>query len=90
MKTKALNPSAQDLKINGKSNFQLFFFDDQNAPKKIYKRNMDLLISKLLSKSIFGLKILKYIFAYFQFDHFPKSKIDFESSFEIRRSIFIL
>ena len=36
------------------------------------------------------LKIRKYVFAYFQFDHFPKSKIDFESSFEMRRSIFIL
>ena len=31
-----------------------------------------------------------YVFAYFQFDHFPKSKIDFESSFEMRRSKFML
>ena len=36
------------------------------------------------------LKIRKYVFAYFQFDHLPKSKIDFESSFEMRRSIFLL
>ena len=32
-------------------------------------------------------KIHKY--AYFQFDHFPKSKIDFESRFEKRMSIFL-
>ena len=27
--------------------------------------------------------------AYFQFDHFPKSKIDSETRFEIRMSIFL-
>ena len=42
-------------KYNGKSNFQLFFVVGQNAQKKIYNRNMDLLISKLLSKSILDL-----------------------------------
>ena len=31
-----------------------------------------------------------HICANFQFDHFPMSKIDFESSLEIRRSIFLL
>ena len=30
------------------------------------------------------------IFAYFQFDHFPRSKIDFESRFEMRMSIFLI
>ena len=30
------------------------------------------------------------MYTYFQFDHFPKSKIDFESSFEIKMSIFLL
>ena len=29
------------------------------------------------------------IFAYFQFDHFPKLKIDFESRLEMRMSIFL-
>ena len=29
------------------------------------------------------------VFAYFQFDYFPKSKIDFESRFEMRMSIFL-
>ena len=29
------------------------------------------------------------IFAYFQFHHFPKSKIDIESRFEMRMSIFL-
>ena len=29
-----------------------------------------------------------YVFAYFQFDHFPKSKIDSKSRFEMRMSIF--
>ena len=28
-------------------------------------------------------------FVYFWFDHFPKSKIDFESRFEMRMSIFL-
>ena len=28
-----------------------------------------------------------HVFAYCRFDHFPKSKIDSESSFEIRKSI---
>ena len=29
-----------------------------------------------------------HVFAYFPFDHFPKSKIDFESRFEMRMYIF--
>ena len=29
------------------------------------------------------------VFAYFQFDHFPKSKIDSESIFEMRMSLFL-
>ena len=29
------------------------------------------------------------VYVYFQFDHFPKSKIDFESRFEMRMSIFL-
>ena len=35
------------------------------------------------------LKIRKYVFAYFQFHHFLKSKMDFKSSFKMRRSIFL-
>ena len=75
-----------DLLISKLLNYSEFF----------YNRNMDLLISKQLSKSIldFGsgqTEIThKYVFAYFQIDHFPKSKIDFDSSFEIRRSIILL
>ena len=54
---------------------------------------MYILISNLLSESIltFGsgqtenMQIL--VFAYFQFNHFPKSKIDSESRFEMRTSI---
>ena len=30
-----------------------------------------------------------HVFAYFQFDHFPQSKINFESRFEMRMSIFL-
>ena len=30
-----------------------------------------------------------HVFAYFPFDHFPKSKIDSESRFEMRMSIFL-
>ena len=30
-----------------------------------------------------------YVFVYFQFDYFPKSKSDSKSRFEIRRSIFL-
>ena len=33
--------------------------------------------------------IIIRIFAFFQFDHFPKSKIDFENRFEMRMSIFL-
>ena len=29
------------------------------------------------------------VYAYFPFDHFPKSKINFESRFEMRMSIFL-
>ena len=58
---------------------------------------MDILISNLLSESIFDFgkwSNRKYentqirVFAYFQFDHFPKSKIDSKSRFEMRISIF--
>ena len=52
---------------------------------------MDVLILKLDFglREVVKLKIFKYVFAYFQLDPFPKSKIDFESSFEMRRSIFL-
>ena len=53
---------------------------------------MDLLISNLLSNQFWTSgsgqtkNTRKYVFEYFQFDHFPKSKIDFESSFAVLQS----
>ena len=88
MKKKTLKPSAQDLKIQ--------FLLVKTLQKKIYNRNMDLLISNCFQNQFWTsgsgqtVNTRKYVFAYFQFDHFPKSKIDFESSFEMRRSIFLL
>ena len=46
-----------------------FFVVGQNAPKKIYNRNVDLLISKLLSKSILNFgkwSNWKYVNTYFR------------------------
>ena len=48
---KTLNPSAQDVKIQWEIKFSTFCCWSK-CSKKIYNRNMDLLISKLLSKSI--------------------------------------
>ena len=59
-------------------------------------RNMNILISNLLSKSIFHFrkwsiwKLRKYAYLYnFQFDHFPKLTIDSESRFEMKMPIFL-
>ena len=54
MKKKTLNPSAQDLKIQWEIRFSTFLCWSKRS-KKIYNRNLGLLISKLLSKSILGL-----------------------------------
>ena len=57
---------------------------------------MDILISNLLSESIFDIgkwsnwKLRKYVYMRnIQFDNFPKLKIDSESRFEMRMSIYI-
>ena len=55
---------------------------------------MEILISNLLSESIFDFgkwsteNTQIRVFAYFFFDIFPKLKIDFESRFKMRLSIF--
>ena len=56
---------------------------------------MDILISNLLLNQFLTLgsgqtentRIRVYV--YFQFDHFPKLKIDFKSRFKMRMSIFL-
>ena len=49
---KTLNPSAQDLKIQWEIQFSSFLLLVKTLQKNFYNRNMDLFISKLLSKSI--------------------------------------
>ena len=56
---------------------------------------MDIIISNLLLESIFDFgkwsnwKYTNTLICVFQFDHFPKSKIDSESKFEMRMSLFL-
>ena len=50
---------------------------------------MDILIWNLLSESGQTENTQIRVFAYFQFDHFPKSKIDSESKFVMRMSILL-
>ena len=64
-------------------------------PKQIENKSMEIYISSLLWNQFWtsgsgktkNTKIR--LFAYFQFDPFPKSKIDLESRFEMRTSIFL-
>ena len=73
----------------------IFLNIDQNSSKKNYNRNMYILISNLLSESFFDLgkwsteNMQIRIFEYVQFDHFPKTKIDSESRFEMKMSILL-
>ena len=56
---------------------------------------MDILISNLLSEPILDFrkwsngKYKTRVYMYFQFDHFPKLKIDSESRFEKRMPVFL-
>ena len=87
------------LKIRWEIYFLIFLNTDQNAPIFF----LELLYGHSHFKSAFGinfrlrevvkLKILQNTqireFAYFQFDHFPKSKINSERRFEMRMSILL-
>ena len=66
-------------------------------PKPICARSENTMENPIFNFLVFGQnapiffkEMRKYVFAYFQFDHFQKSKIDFKSSFEMIRSIFVL
>ena len=76
------------------------FFDflniDQNAPNfffriEIWTFSFQICFCKQFSTSGSGQteNVQIRVFAYFQFDHFPKSKIDCEIRFEITMSIFL-
>ena len=89
MKKKNLNPFAQDfLNTMGNPIFN-FFVVDQNAQFFLLQQKYGPSHFNSGLQEVVKLKIRKYVFAYFQFDHFPKSKIYFENNFEIRRSIFL-
>ena len=82
-------------KIQWEIHFLTLSNTDWNPPKKIQNRNMDILIWNLFLKSIFDSgsgqteNTQICVFVYFQFDHFPKSKMHFKSRFEMRISIFL-
>ena len=75
--------------------FDNFKYWPKRSKKNFKNRNMDILISNLLSKSIFDFrkwsnqKYTNTRITYFQFDHLPKSKIDSESRYEMRISILL-
>ena len=92
---KPRNPSAQDLKLQWEIHFLTFFNTDQNA--SIFFR---IVIWTFLYQICFLYQFLTLgsgqtentqirVFAHFQFDQFPKLKINFESRFEIRISILL-
>ena len=71
-------------KYIGKSNFPLFLNTDRNAPKIFLRIETWTFSFQICFKNQFSTSgsgqtentcIRKYV--YFQFDHFPKSKIDF-------------
>ena len=76
------------------------FFDflntDQNAPKKKFRMEIWTFSFQICFQNQFWTsgsgqtKNMQIpVFAYFQFDHLPKSKIGSESRFEMRMSIFL-
>ena len=71
-----------------------FFITDQNAPKKLRKEILTFSFqicfqNQFLTSGNGQTENTLILLAYFQFDHFPKSKIDFESRFEKRMSKFL-
>ena len=77
----------QDFKIQWEIYFLKIFFMIETLHKQIQNTNSDILISNqfwTLGKVELRICQLSHILAYFQFDPFPKSKIDSESRFEMR------
>ena len=94
-----MNPplAFENLKIKWKIHFLTFLNTDQNARKKnlewkyehsFFKSTFGIIFSTLGSSQTENTQMR--VFTSFQFDHFPKSKIDFESRFEMRMSIFLV
>ena len=80
---KPRNPSAQDLKIQWEIHFLTFKNTDRNAPKKKFRIEIWTFSFQICFQNQFltlgsgqteNTRIRKYV--YFQFDHFPKSKIE--------------
>ena len=86
----------QDLKIQWEINFLTFFNTDRNAPIflriEIWTFSFQICFRKQFSTSGSGRteNTQVCVLANFQFDHFLKSKIYFESRFTIKMSIFLL
>ena len=84
VKNKTLPRSNHFLKIQWKVYFLTFLNTDRNAPKKKFRIEIWTFSFKICFKNQFSTsgrgqtentRIREYV--YFQFDHFPKSKIDF-------------
>ena len=96
VKNKTLPWSNHFLKIQWKVHFLSFLNTDRNAPKKKFRIEIWTFSFQICFKNQFSTSgsghtentcIREYV--YFQFDHFPKSKIYFESIFEMRMAIFL-
>ena len=76
--------------------FDFFLNTDQKAPEKKFRIEIWTFSFQICFRNQFSTSgsgqtenTQICVFAYFQFDHFPKSKIDSESRFEMRMSIFL-
>ena len=96
VKNKTLPRSNHFLKIQWKIHFLTFFNIVQNFSRKKFRIEIWTFSFQICFRNKFSTSgsgqtenTQIRVFAYFQFDHFPKSKIDSESRFEMRMSIFL-
>ena len=83
-------------KIQWEIIFFTFSNTDQNAPNKKFIIEIRIFSFEICFQNQFSTlgsgqteNAQIRVFVYFQFDHFPKSEIDFKSRFEIRMSIYL-